>query len=426
MLRGIDFRYEYDKSLSASLNGTAAIALDAPPDLVRETLLLTINETKPVVEAKLDLLVSQWQALDEEYLEKISGIVPNDFFEMVKSCEAIDEEILASLTHRHMRDNAQTSDYYRKLFEIFKQMPNVNSYNEPVVNSTLKCMQLKGKMDAAENPYLFNQAVFDDEGIIIAPPKSEVANIVPATGRGYDRRSQNDHQDNGNDSLIYTFTICDHHLQRQQCVDILGHQSLAQLKDIIYCVNDLIESENPRNNESFFFINDVFYIDTRPVALANPHNDVRNRVNTLRTWLLRKKPDEDATGGQFAIVSMENTRLDTLNLSCYSKYLYKHEGICEHTLQVSDVRYNHPVVDVANQRAAGAAITYPYTRYRKIYKKRKCSACESFSATKIVFGDRLAPSSPVYYCATCYYNLHYVNETILYDDFKVFPYIHDN
>ncbi len=434
MLRGIDFRYEYDKSLSASLNQTAAIALDAPANLVRDTLLLTISDTNAVVESKLQTLVFRWQALDVEYLDKITGVISNDFFEMVKNCDVIDEEILVTLSHPHIKDNSQTADYYRKLFEIFKQMPIVVKHSEPIVNSSLKCMQIKGKLDETGNPYMFNQAAFDDEGIIILPPKPENTTASTIVGRGYDRRATHcDNQHNGNDCLIYTLSICDHQLQRQQCIDILGTQTLAQLKDIIYCVNDVVTTDNPRNDESFFFINEIFYIDTRPNALSNPHNEVRTRVNNLRTWLLNNKQNNDVSSGGYdpndplyPIVSMENTRIDTLNLSCYSNYLYKHEGICEHVLLVSDVRYNHPVVDVANQRASSCVATYPCTRFRKIYKKRKCCVCESYSASKIVFGDRLAPTSPVYYCETCYYNLHYdTNETILYDDFRVFPYVHD-
>lgn len=433
MFRGIDFRYEYDKLLSASLNQTAAIALDTPIDLVRDTSLLTINDTNAVVEAKLQTLVSRWQALDAEYLDKISGVISNDFFEMVKNYEIIDEEILVTLSHPHIKDTSQTQDYYRKLFEIFKQMPNVAKHSEPIVSSSLKCMQIKGKVDEAGISCTFNQAAFDDEGIIILPPRPENT-TASAAGRGYDRRtSYTDSQHNGNDCLIYTFTICDHQLQRQQCIDVLGNHTLAQLKDIIYCVNDLVTTDNPKNDESFFFINDIFYIDTRPSASSNPHNEVRTRVNNLRTWLLNNKQRGDVSSGGYdhrdtlyPIVSMENTRIDTLNLSCYSKYLYKHEGICEHILLVSDVRYNHPIVDVANQRASTNVVTYPCTRFRKIYKKRKCCICESYSATKIVFGDRLAATNPAHYCETCYYNLHYdVDENILYDDFRVFPYVHD-
>lgn len=82
------------------------------------------------------------------------------------------------------------------------------------------------------------------------------------------------------------------------------------------------------------------------------------------------------------------------------------------------MRLIHPD-DVQNQAA------YPLLTFQLRMRLQKCSVCKIYKAEKMTVDDKWAPENPCYFCDLCYYMLHYVNGSLLYDDFSVYDYLQD-
>jgi len=121
------------------------------------------------------------------------------------------------------------------------------------------------------------------------------------------------------------------------------------------------------------------------------------------------------------VLRQQDTRLDSLRLRLGARYLYAHKGgRCEHFLYCSDVRLHNRNFDTQPRE------NFPLVKFQCTRKMRKCSICVAWSARYVVFGDRLADTSPCFFCQHCYHALHYSKDgRLLYDDFTVFPYLHD-
>jgi len=112
--------------------------------------------------------------------------------------------------------------------------------------------------------------------------------------------------------------------------------------------------------------------------------------------------------------------LSSIQLRVGVAYLYCHQGRCEHWLHVTDVHLHCASFD------APCLSLYPRLVWQTIFKRRSCSVCNIWSANCIVYGDRLSDKAVVFYCEHCYHALHYTKQgELLYDDFVVVPYLHD-
>ena len=134
------------------------------------------------------------------------------------------------------------------------------------------------------------------------------------------------------------------------------------------------------------------------------------------------------------IRSMNSTTLSSLKVRLGLRYLYCHmKQICEHFLYFSDLRLFNTTTDyqvsTSNLRHAHSRNiyeTYPRLTYMAKFPRKKCEICLLWSAQYLVYGDRLAANNPTLFCQHCHHMLHYSNEgELLYDDFSVFPYLHD-
>ena len=117
---------------------------------------------------------------------------------------------------------------------------------------------------------------------------------------------------------------------------------------------------------------------------------------------------------------MSITFLSSLQFRLGVRYLYCHLNACEHFMYFSDVHlrsFDSEESDIS---------VYPKMTYRGNMWRRRCGVCNLWSAKCVVYDDRLAVDNPTFYCQHCYHMLHYDEQgNLLYNDFKVFPYLHD-
>jgi hypothetical protein len=280
----------------------------------------------------------------------------------------------------------------------------------------------------------------------------------------------------------------------QEEFQLLGSNTLKHLKDVVYCVNGLIDQPivedsssytNEQNQptsppfflESCFFIEGIFYVDEdelpEGMSLASLQSELTD-TSTLRlirgyewfakiyksyfqkTWDSICSPPHANSMESFMksrykfhqenfadpklcsfppIRSMNTTTLSTLRVRLGLRYLYCHmKQICEHFLYFSDLRLFNTTTDYqqlthsSSRRVQSQNIheTYPRLNYMAKFPRKKCEICLLWSAQYVVYGDRLAANNPTLFCQHCHHMLHYTNEgELLYDDFSVFPYLHD-
>lgn len=124
---------------------------------------------------------------------------------------------------------------------------------------------------------------------------------------------------------------------------------------------------------------------------------------------------------------MKMTAIQECSLVMGKPYLFCHAGHCEHVIILLDRRSYVSAAD-------GSWTSFPKELFcyitgsvsGKKAKRRTCQVCEVSTATVITMHDRLAVSSPCFFCQSCYEMLHYGPDgELLYDDFVEIPYMHD-
>jgi snRNA-activating protein complex subunit 3 len=192
----------------------------------------------------------------------------------------------------------------------------------------------------------------------------------------------------------------------------LASQSLAELRDVIYCVADRDEDGAACRNSACLCIEQVFYVDTRdPTApdLAQPIID----------WISAGQRHTHPTLGVFQRRSMQDTRLCDLTVRLGHPYLFMHQhGDCEHIVVFRDV---HRIPASANQNVRA----YPRLVFECRFTKRKCIVCNIYPAKHIAYADLLSSENPSYYCDECFLPLHMDVEGRLVHPLQSQPYLHD-
>ncbi len=268
--------------------------------------------------------------------------------------------------------------------------------------------------------------------------------------------------------VVLTFTVCCglDGAQHQQ-VQLLGSQSLCELRDALYCVHDHLDFGAAAAEgcpDSFFFLEGVFFVDPRhrptrdctagirrwlatqwstaennermasvadaarsldleetgasaaaeelvqsastdpPPKITQCENTIsHNAAGSMRT---RARPAKLSTaslselfgmrsgrGDDLQVRSMAATRCDAVPLQLATKYLFWHQSSCEHLLYLTDMHLHHSDAD-----CGVAAPQYPLNTFLKQSVHRRCEVCDVTTAKYLVFGDRLAESSPCLFC----------------------------
>ncbi|KAI3964932.1 hypothetical protein MKW92_031272 [Papaver armeniacum] len=226
------------------------------------------------------------------------------------------------------------------------------------------------------------------------------------------------------------------HLKTQEFL-VLGKQTLAELRDQIYCSTDqLMQKENQSDPSGYFLIEDVFCNDLRDPDAVDYSEPIFDWLRSSEKealekwdWILSgplQLKDKALLGDMkashlpnFKAVGMHKIRFCDLSLRLGAGYLYCHQGNCKHLMVLRDMRLIHPE-DEQNRAAFPVLIFQLKTRFEK------CSVCKIYRATKVTVEDKWAQENPSYFCDNCYHLLHYnEDESLLYDDYAVYDYHHD-
>ncbi|KAF9303253.1 small nuclear RNA activating complex, polypeptide 3 [Mortierella antarctica] len=118
---------------------------------------------------------------------------------------------------------------------------------------------------------------------------------------------------------------------------------------------------------------------------------------------------------------MHDTKMRDLAIRLDHPYLFVHQGSCEHIFMVKSMRLLNKERDDMNRA------NYPRLMFKSKPSTHMCKMCLVNRAQFVTLDDRLAGESPCYFCQQCYYAFHYdIKGNLLYDDFRVFPYVHED
>ncbi|WVZ67707.1 hypothetical protein U9M48_016751 [Paspalum notatum var. saurae] len=217
---------------------------------------------------------------------------------------------------------------------------------------------------------------------------------------------------------------------------VLGNQFLTDLRDSICCLTDkLMKVAEQHDHSGYFLIEDTFYNDTRhysstdyskPILdwLKNSTDEVAEKWDAITSGVLKKR-QKDLLGGlnnsnvpEFKSERMQMTRFSDLHFRPGAGYLYCHQGNCNHTIVIRDMRLIHPE-DTGNQAE------YPLQTFELQKRLQKCSVCQIYLATKMTVDDKWALNNPCYFCIKCYYLLHYKEDSTLLYPHTVYDYIQE-
>lgn len=229
-----------------------------------------------------------------------------------------------------------------------------------------------------------------------------------------------------NEDLMYSISIyssCSKSSNKLQAeLSLLGSQTLMDLQNALYCVNgvcggimggakrgdchqDHTYADSDGDSDGYFFIEGQFYA-------SRVTDCVLRAIEWTRCHIGGGNPNYGVV-----ISPIANVMLKDISLRLGVRYCYSHlGGGCEHFIYVSDVRgYFSSQVNIL-----------PRANIHLKRYTRKCSVCEIWSAKYLTYGDKLTDTNPSFFCQHCYFMLHYdSNGKLLYQDFQVFPYLHD-
>lgn len=217
---------------------------------------------------------------------------------------------------------------------------------------------------------------------------------------------------------------------------VLGCQFLSELRDKIHCRTDqVMQMAGQHDPSGYFLIEDVFCNDMRdanatdysePILdwLRNSKDEAVEKWECILSGQLQKK-QKALLGNErspklpcFRAVEMEKIRFCDLSFRVGAGYMYCHQGDCKHIIVLRDMRLIHPK-DVQNRR------DYPIVTFQMKERPHKCSVCKIGIAEKVTVDDKWAEENPCYFCKNCYYMLHYVDGSLLYEEFSVYDYLHE-
>jgi len=199
---------------------------------------------------------------------------------------------------------------------------------------------------------------------------------------------------------------------------LLGHHTLADIREKIWCPTDLnvvgaqqvdtVSQPAIRAcdvyKSGFFFIEGTFY------------NDMRDPDNIDYSEVIRGWAEDPSRGvGPFKAARMEEQRLDQMTLRLGYPYLYQHQGNHEHLVSFVDIRLVGPG-DPQSEK------DYPMLRSVGSQMPRYCDICQTCIAVWVCKDHIRVPTDPSFFCGDCYKNFNYVDRKRVgsYNEFRYF------
>lgn len=212
--------------------------------------------------------------------------------------------------------------------------------------------------------------------------------------------------------VVVTVIVCDRDGRKEQEYDVLASQTLNDLRDAFYFVSDWMYDGITRIHSACFFIDGIFYTDTR-------HNSALDYSKELIEWVSEVKEPGFLRATKSR--SMDTRICDLQRIPFGERCVYIHQGDLEHTVVFSNARFLHSHEDCPYPEA------YPILTFMKRYDKRKCYACVQNFAIYIVIDSSRCPHNPSFWCQTCFRHFFQDEDGSYIQplDYKVFPYLHE-
>ncbi|KAK4521343.1 uncharacterized protein ATC70_011958 [Mucor velutinosus] len=227
------------------------------------------------------------------------------------------------------------------------------------------------------------------------------------------------------DDTLITITIFNPdnpHVKFQE-IEMLGSQTLSNLRDAVYCQSDFTLNRNHKNqnpNEkivnttktklspSVIYMDHAFYIDTRN------KNDIPADYydNWIDAWLTKKQVNQDVY--RYETKSMEKAKLENMTLELHKPFAFIHQDTCEHMMMIDDVR-------IISSHEFGSKSDFPRTTRNLRYDRFKCSMCAVYPATKITHEDIVSGFSPCYFCDICFESFHHGDTSVNVTEYSGTP-----
>ncbi|KAJ9057480.1 hypothetical protein DSO57_1022272 [Entomophthora muscae] len=237
--------------------------------------------------------------------------------------------------------------------------------------------------------------------------------------------------------------------KKSQGFKFLGSQPLTDFRDAIYCQEDFLsypsiekEVENERNvaafqanhapaiitfvpkpnqentatkktSSSYFFFENVFYIDRRSPSYVDYSIEVCRWNNDPE--LASDPPIKDLIK-----LDMSEHTFDQLELRVNQPYLFCHQGSCQHIVIVHSIRLVHPSLDDL------CSANYPIKTFQSSYQMRMhCNTCKNNPAEYVVTNDIHGGTKAMFYCKTCHDLFHFSKDGKPIYPICVYPYLYD-
>ncbi|KAF9953718.1 small nuclear RNA activating complex, polypeptide 3 [Mortierella alpina] len=253
--------------------------------------------------------------------------------------------------------------------------------------------------------------------------------------------------------------------KRTQEFLFLGSQPLTAMRDAFHCLSDFVnqgaeDQESPIKNKSdkkisnsFFFIEGVFYTDTPLLrAKIDKRNELQEKERKrledltkqreLRRQEAAKKSKQRSKGKGVARRHHQSTtqrndaaeEVDIVIDDADLREQMAQTGYKDVPLEQIKLKDEHLYASASQDYGQLFShryddlnrLSYPKPIFKSKQIRHRCRMCNTNPAFYITIDDRLAGETPSYFCEECYDVFHYDEDgNILYDDFKVFLYAHD-
>jgi hypothetical protein len=210
--------------------------------------------------------------------------------------------------------------------------------------------------------------------------------------------------------IIVTVAVCNTQGHKEQEFDMLASQSLEQLRDAFWFVQDWMFDGPRRIKSACFFIDGTFYVDRRHPSALDYSKDMLDWLKETQPEILRSDKSKSM-----------NTRIcDMERIPFGERCIYLHQGDIEHNVFFTGARLVSPG-DCPYLEA------YPVLIFMRKHIKRRCYACVNRFAIWMVLDSAMTPHNPCFMCYVCFKHFFQdaSGEMIPPVDYKVFPYLHD-